>query len=44
MGSLYKKNVIETALKEVGYQADGKWNKYADELDAVDYFTGCGKK
>ena len=44
MGSLYKKNVISTALNEVGYQADGKWNKYADELDSVDYFTGCGKK
>lgn len=44
MGSLYKKNVIATALNEVGYQADGKWNKYAEELDSVDYFTGCGKK
>ena len=44
MGSLYKKNVIQTALNEVGYQADGKWNKYADDLDKVDYFTGCGKK
>lgn len=44
MGSLYKSNVIATALNEVGYQADGNWNKYADELDKVDYFTGCGKK
>jgi hypothetical protein len=44
MGSLYKKNVIQSALNEVGYQANGKWNKYADDLDKVDYFTGCGKK
>ena len=40
MGSLFKKNVIATALNEVGYQADGNWNKYADELDKIDYFTG----
>lgn len=44
MGSLYAKNVVETALNEIGYQADGKMNKYAAELDAVDYFVGCGKK
>lgn len=46
MGSLYKKNVIATALNEVGYQAEGngKVNKYAAELDSVDFFTGCGNK
>lgn len=44
MGSLYAKDVVDTALSEVGYQADGKWNKFADVLDSVDYFTGCGNK
>lgn len=44
MGSLYKSEFVECALGEVGYQADGKNNKYAAELDSVDYFTGCGKK
>lgn len=44
MGSCYKSDVIKIALNEVGYQADGKINKYAAELDSVDFFTGCGKK
>lgn len=44
MGSLYGKDVVDMALSQVGYQADGKWNKYAAELDEVDFFTGCGKK
>ena len=44
MGSLYAKDVLDVALAEVGYQADGKWNKFADELDKVNFFTGCGDK
>lgn len=44
MGSLYGKDVVDMALSQVGYQATGKWNKYAAELDEVDFFTGCGKK
>lgn len=44
MGSLYAKDLLDTALKEDGYQADGGWNKYADELDKVNFFTGCGDK
>lgn len=44
MGSLYGKDVVDMALSQVGYQANGKWNKYAAELDEVDFFTGCGKK
>ena len=44
MGSLYAKDVLDIALAQVGYQADGKWNKFADELDKIDYFSGCGKK
>lgn len=27
-----------------GYQSDGLWNKYAERLDACDFFAGCGKK
>ena len=33
MGSCYAKKVVDTALSEIGYQADGKYNKYAEELD-----------
>lgn len=44
MGSLYGKDVVDMALSQVGYKADGKWNKYAAELDEVDFFTSCGKK
>ena len=39
MGSLYAKPCIATAWDEVGYQGDGYWNKYAEELDAVDFFN-----
>lgn len=39
MGSLYAKDVVDTALQEIGYQGDGKWNKYAEELDSIDYFN-----
>lgn len=46
MASLYRKPVAETMKEdgESGYQSDGKWNKYAERLDACDFFTGCGKK
>lgn len=44
MGCLYSRDLIRVALAEVGYQAEGKWNKYAYDLDQVDFFTGCGKK
>lgn len=42
MGSLYAKDVIETALNEIGYEAEGsnrKYTIYSAELDAVDYFN-----
>lgn len=40
-----RKNTIAYALSQVGYtESSGNWNKYADELDKVDYFAGCGKK
>lgn len=44
MGSLYSRDLVRVAEAEVGYQAEGKWNKYAYDLDQVDFFTGCGKK
>ena len=39
MGSLYAKDVVDTALNEVGYQAEGKYNIYAAELDACNYWN-----
>lgn len=45
MGSCYAKDAVDIAVNEVGYQCgDNKWNKYAADLDQVDYFTGCGAK
>lgn len=38
-------DAIAYALSQVGYkEGSDNWNKYAQELDAVDYFAGCGKK
>ena len=38
-------DALEYALSQVGYtEGADNWNKYAQELDAVDYFEGCGKK
>ena len=38
-------DALEYALSQVGYtEGASNWNKYAAELDAVDYFAGCGKK
>lgn len=40
-----RKNALDYALSQVGYKEGAdNWNKYAQELDAVDYFAGCGKK
>jgi len=45
MGSIYAEDVIKIALNEVGYtEGANNWNKYARDLDAVNYFVGCGKK
>lgn len=46
MASLYRKPCADTMREdgESDYQADGLWNKYAERLDACDFFTGCGKK
>lgn len=42
MGSLYAKDVIDTALNEIGYEAEGDnhlYTIYSAELDAVNYFN-----
>lgn len=42
MGSLYAKDVIDTALNEIGYEAEGSnhlYTIYSAELDAVNYFN-----
>lgn len=42
MGSLYAKDVVETALNEIGYEAEGDnhlYTIYSAELDAVNYFN-----
>ena len=46
MASLYRKPCADTMREDgdSGYQSDGLWNKYAERLDACDFFTGCGKK
>ena len=47
MGSLYAEPVVNLAIAEAEskYHCESnRWNKYADTLDAVDYFAGCGKK
>ena len=44
MGCLYNRDLVRIAEAEVGYQAEGKWNKYAYDLDQVNFFTGCGDK
>lgn len=36
---------INYALSQVSYtEGANNWNKYAEQLDKVDYFAGCGKK
>ena len=45
MGSIYAEDVVKNALSQVGYkEGPNNWNKYAQRLDAVNYFVGCGKK
>lgn len=42
---LTRKAALEYAKSQIGYtEGANNWNKYAAELDAVDYFAGCGKK
>lgn len=39
MANIYTKEVIATAKAEIGYQAKGKNNKYAKDLDAVGFYN-----
>ena len=42
---LTRKSALAYAKSQLGYtEGPNNWNKYADELDKVDYFAGCGKK
>ena len=42
---LTRKAALKYAQSQIGYtEGANNWNKYADELDKVDYFAGCGKK
>lgn len=39
MGCLYAKDVINTAINEIGYHESGEnWTKYAEQLDDCNYF------
>ena len=43
--NLTRKAALEYAKSQIGYtEGANNWNKYADELDKVNYFAGCGKK
>lgn len=40
-----RKAFLDYAKSQLGYtEGANNWNIYADELDKVDYFAGCGKK
>lgn len=42
---LTRKAALKYAQSQIGYtEGANNWNKYAAELDEVDYFAGCGKK
>ena len=40
MSSIYSKTVCDLAINQVDYQADGKYNKFAAELDSVNFYNG----
>lgn len=40
MSSIYSKNVCDLAIGQVDYQAEGKYNKFAAELDSVGFYNG----
>ena len=43
--TITRKAALEYAKSQIGYtEGSNNWNKYADELDKIDYFAGCGKK
>ena len=45
MGSCYAKWACDYAEEQIGYtEGYNNWNKFADLLDAINYYEGCGKK
>ena len=45
MGSCFAKWACSYAEDQIGYtEGPNNWNKFADELDSVNYFEGCGNK
>ena len=45
MGSCFAKWSCDYAESQIGYtEGANNWNKYADELDSINYYEGCGKK
>lgn len=45
MGSCFAKWACDYAEEQIGYtEGYNNWNKFADLLDAINYYEGCGKK
>lgn len=45
MGSCFAKWACDYAESEIGYtEGYNNWNKFADLLDDINYYEGCGKK
>ena len=45
MGSCFAKWSCDYAEEQIGYtEGYNNWNKFADELDSINYYEGCGKK
>lgn len=45
MGSCYAKWACDYAEEQIGYtEGYNNWNTFADLLDAINYYEGCGKK
>lgn len=40
MGSAYAKNVVDTAINEIGYQGETYSSKYSKTLDSVNWYNG----
>lgn len=45
MGSCFAKWACDYAEEQIGYtEGYNNWNKFADLLDSINYYEGCGKK
>lgn len=44
-GNCTVEDALDYAMSQIGYtEGANNWNKYAAQLDEIDYFAGCGKK